>query len=213
MKIICISDTHGAHRSVSIPDGDLLLHAGDLTNRGELEQVADFNDWLGGLPHAHKVVIAGNHDFCFENKHRVKAEALLTNATYLFDRSVEIEGLTLYGSPWQPWFGGWAFNRKRGADIAEVWEQIPDETDILITHGPPAGILDLCVHGEGAGCKELLYAVEALRPRLHVFGHIHEAYGEVQAGQQPGQSGTTFVNASIMTFQYEPTNAPIMFEV
>jgi len=189
LRIVCVSDTHANHRKTVIPDGDLLLHAGDLTGHGRLEDVEDFDRWLGTLPHRHKVVIAGNHDFCFQEQ-AVEARARITNAVYLEDEMVKIAGVTIYGSPWQPWFGGWAFNLQRGPELATVWSKIPASTDILLTHGPPEGILDRNRRGDCCGCRDLLHRVLEVRPRLHVFGHIHEAAGRTHI------DGTTFLNAS-----------------
>jgi predicted phosphohydrolase len=189
VRIVCVSDTHANHHKTLVPDGDVLLHAGDLTRHGDLADVDEFNRWLGTLPHPHKVVIAGNHDFCFQEQ-AARARARITNALYLEDEAVRVAGLKVYGSPWQPWFGGWAFNLPRGPDLAAVWAKIPDDTDILVTHGPPEGILDKTKRGELAGCRDLLARVKEVRPRLHVFGHIHEAAGRLDV------DGTTFVNAS-----------------
>jgi Icc-related predicted phosphoesterase len=191
LTVVALSDTHGYHREVAVPPGDLLVHAGDLTLTGQLHQVEDFDDWLAGLPHRHKVVIAGNHDFCFERPaERQRARALLRHAVYLEDSAVELCGLEIYGSPWQPWFLDWAFNLHRGAQIAARWALIPEHTDLLLTHGPPHGIGDLTFAGLHVGCEDLLDRVRAVRPRLHVFGHIHEAAGRWE------QDGTIFVNAS-----------------
>lgn len=174
-----------------MPPGDLLVHAGDLTLGGELAEVADLDDWLAGLPHPHKVVIAGNHDWCFERPaERMTARALLRHAVYLEDSAVELCGLRIYGSPWQPWFLDWAFNLHRGARIAARWAVIPDDTDLLLTHGPPHGIGDRTCAGLNVGCEDLLDRVREVRPRLHVFGHIHEAAGRWE------REGTIFVNAS-----------------
>lgn len=189
MRVVCVSDTHSWHRDVAVPDGDLFVHAGDLTRHGELDTLDDFDRWLGELPHRHKVVICGNHDFCFQEK-SAEARRRITNAVYLEDSAVTLGGLTIYGSPWQPWFGGWAFNLERGPDLAAVWAKIPAGTDVLITHGPPAGVLDRTAAGDLVGCKDLFDRVREVRPRLHVFGHIHEAAGRVDI------DGTTFVNAS-----------------
>src|SRR4029453_10448992 len=112
MRVVMIADTHGLHRSVRVPEGDLLIHAGDVTSFGELDTVADFNGWIGALPHPHKVVIAGNHDFCFDKSD--DAARILTNATYLFDAETAACGVRIWGSPWQPWFFDWAFNLQRG---------------------------------------------------------------------------------------------------
>ncbi|MCI0709994.1 MAG: metallophosphatase domain-containing protein [Chloroflexi bacterium] len=204
MKLILISDTHAYHQHLQIPDGDVLIHAGDLTRIGELKDVVAFNDFLGTLPHPHKIVIAGNHDFCFERKPD-EASPLLTNTIYLQDSEVTINGVKFYGSPWQPWFYDWAFNLRRGAEIREKWDLIPSDTGVLITHGPPFGYLDKTSRGDHAGCEELLKAITRIRPKLHVFGHIHEGYGVIE-GQH-----TTFVNASICTLDYDPTNPPIEY--
>lgn len=203
MRIVCVSDTHGGHRDLVMPPGDLLIHAGDITRRGELETVRDFNDWLGSLNHLyhHKVVICGNHDFAFQERPHA-ARSLITNAVYLEDGGVTVGGLTVYGSPWQPWFGGWAFNLERGPALAAAWAKIPDGTDVLITHGPPAGILDRTNRGELVGCRDLFDRVWEVRPRLHVFGHIHEAAGRADI------DGTTFVNAS----WYQGLGGPVVVE-
>lgn len=191
MRIVCVSDTHARHHKTHLPPGDILIHAGDITDRGAIDEVTAFDEWLGTLNYLyrHKVVICGNHDFCFQEQ-PAEARRLITNAVYLEDSSVTIEGLTIYGSPWQPWFGDWAFNLQRGPELAMKWALIPEDTQILITHGPPAGILDMTHRGEAVGCRDLLDRVRLIRPRLHVFGHIHEAAGRVDV------DGTTFVNAS-----------------
>lgn len=191
MRIVCVSDTHARHHLTELPDGDVLVHAGDITRHGALDDVKSFNAWLGTLNrrYRHKVVICGNHDFCFQER-AADARSLLTNAIYLEDSGCELDGLTFYGSPWQPWFGGWAFNLPRGEELAKVWAKIPDRVDVLITHGPPEGILDRTHRGDLAGCRDLLVRVYEVNPRLHVFGHIHEAAGRIDIGE------TIFVNAS-----------------
>jgi len=205
MKIIAISDTHGLHKSLTIPDGDILIHAGDLCNHGTLEEVIDFNDFLGTLPHPHKIVIAGNHDFCFE-KDRKACEEILTNCIYLEDQEVTIDGIRFYGSPWQPWFYDWAFNLERGSEIRAKWDLIPDGIDVLITHGPPYGIGDLTFRKDHAGCQDLLEVVERIKPGLHIFGHIHEGYRITSNGK------TTFINASSCDHLYQPVNPPLVHE-
>lgn len=187
--IVCVSDTHGFHVRTEIPPGDVLIHAGDITRRGDLADVRAFDAWLGTLPHPHKIVIAGNHDWCFERDPDA-ARAAITNAVYLQDAAVTVAGLTVYGSPWQPRFHDWAFNLDRGPLLAEKWALIPPGIDVLVTHGPPHGIGDLCLGGDRAGCVDLLARVRVVRPKLHVFGHIHEAAGVTTA------DGTVFVNAS-----------------
>jgi predicted phosphohydrolase len=189
MRIVCVSDTHARHHLTAVPDGDILVHAGDITRHGSLDDVESFDRWLGTLPHRHKVVICGNHDFCFQEQPE-KARALVTNAIYLEDSGCELEGLSFWGSPWQPWFGGWAFNLPRGEELARVWAKIPAGVDMLITHGPPEGILDRTNRGDDVGCRDLFDRVFEVRPRLHVFGHIHEAAGQTVIDD------ITFVNAS-----------------
>ncbi len=188
MRIVCISDTHGRHRFSDVPDGDILVHTGDLTLHGSLEDVEEFNRWLGTLPHAHKLVIAGNHDFCFQQQ-PAEARARLTSATYLEDSGCEIASLRFYGSPWTLTFFDWAFMLPEDELLAK-WEQIPAPLDVLMTHGPPHGILDRTNRNEHAGSVTLLQRVQEVKPRLHVFGHIHEAAGRMES------EGITFINAS-----------------
>lgn len=206
VRIVAVSDTHTLHAGLRVPDGDVLIHAGDLTRRGELESVASLDAFLADLPHPHKVVIAGNHDFCFEDD-APRARALLEHAVYLEDDALRLDGLTLWGSPWQPWFFDWAFNLQRGPEIRAKWELIPPDTDVLVTHGPPFGHGDRTVHGELVGCRDLLEVVGAVRPRLHVFGHIHEGYG-VTADEH-----TTYLNASICDVRYRPVHAPLVHDL
>ena len=197
MKIICISDTHNLHKDLKIPDGDILIHAGDMTCVGGIDEIKEFNEWLGTLPHRHKIVIAGNHDLYFEAKPSL-ANLLITNAIYLNDSGIEIEGLKIWGSPISPNYQDWAFNRERGESIRKHWEMIPEDTDILITHCPPFGILDFNDKEKHEGCQDLLEIIQQkIKPRLHIFGHLHDAHGQTKIGE------TIFVNASIVnTTQY-----------
>ncbi len=206
MRIVAISDTHSLHQQVTIPDGDLLIHAGDFTRRGREREIRRFNAWLETLPHPHKIVVAGNHDFMFEREPE-RAQAMLTAATYLRDSGCTIDGVRLWGSPWQPEFFDWAFNLPRGPALAEKWALIPDDTDVLITHGPPHQVLDETFAGLAVGCEDLVDALERVRPKVHIFGHIHEGYGRRDLGR------TTFLNASICTLGYEATNAPLVFDL
>jgi predicted phosphohydrolase len=197
--------THGLHRQIVVPHGDVLIIAGDLTRHGELDELPDLNDWLGTLPHAHKLLIAGNHDFiCEQQPERIPQ--LLSNATYLCDTTIEIAGVVCFGSPWTPGGGGWAFSRSLNA-LAYRWAEIPATTDVLITHGPPLGTLDQNARGEHLGCPALAEAVRRVRPRLHVFGHIHEAYGMSEA------DGISSVNASSCTVTYAPIHVPLVIEL
>ena len=208
MKIVAISDTHGQHRQITLPDGDAIIHAGDMTKRGTEEQVVDFLDWFSGLHFSFKIFVAGNHDFFFEKETPEKIKSLLPeNVIYLNDSGVEINGIKIWGSPIQPWFHDWAFNRQRGEDIRRHWDLIPENTDMLITHGPVAGILDRTVYGLPVGCADLLERVQVIKPRIHICGHIHEAYGTADVGE------TRFINASILNEDYIICNPPIIFEI
>jgi Icc-related predicted phosphoesterase len=205
MRFVVISDTHKQHWKVDVPDGDVLLHAGDFTSRGHYDEIKDFSAFLESLPHQHKIVIAGNHDMTFESAPEV-AQAHLQGCVYLQDESIVIEGIKIYGSPWQPEFFNWAFNLKRGQELREKWALIPDDVDILMTHGPPMGILDKTAHGKHVGCEELLEAIETRAPAYHIFGHIHEAYGQTKVNE------THFINASTCNLRYKPNHAPVVFD-
>lgn len=206
MRIVCLSDTHDLHGQLEVPDGDLLLHAGDATMSGTPQQIEEFDAWLARQPHRHKVVIAGNHDWGFQRT-PARARSLLRHATYLEDSLAEVAGLRIWGAPWQPWFYDWAFNLARGPQIAAKWALIPDGIDVLITHGPPLGILDRTSRGDAVGCADLLAALVRVRPRLHVFGHIHEAYGRLD------RDGCIFVNASNCSERYRPVQPPIVVDL
>ncbi len=202
MRLVLLSDTHRMHDRIVIPDGDVIVHAGDFCGHGSREQARTFAKFFCALPHRHKVVIAGNHDRCLEIEPNLGFE-IFTGCHYLFDSGVEIDGLHFWGSPWQPWFLDWAFNLPRGPALRAKWDLIPTNTNVLITHGPPHGILDRTFRGEDVGCADLREVITRIRPRLHVFGHIHEGYGILE------MDGTKFINASICTLGYEPTN-PVM---
>jgi Icc-related predicted phosphoesterase len=174
-----MADTHGFHARLTVPTAELLIHAGDLTANGTRPQVEAALRWLQSLPHRHKVLVAGNHDFLFEQEPEL-AERLARDAGlhYLRDSEVTLEGLRIWGTPWQPRFFDWAFNLDRGAPLAAKWSLIPAGVDVLITHGPPAGYGDLCLHGGRVGCADLLEHLGRVKPRVNLFGHIHENRGE-----------------------------------
>ncbi len=177
MRLVCMADTHlYASDGWDVPDGDLLIHAGDLLRRGTLAELAVAARWLEGLPHRHKVVVAGNHDWCFAREPSAATAALGPSVHYLQDNGVELAGVSIWGSPWQPEFCDWAFNLPRGEALAERWAQIPARLDVLVTHGPPRGYGDQ-VGDRREGCDDLLAAVDRTRPAFHLFGHIHEDGG------------------------------------
>jgi len=204
MKITFISDTHGKHDQLVLPETDLLIHAGDLSSRGTLPEIQQFLDWFAALPIKHKVFIGGNHDFLLEQSSSMFRSMLTDDYIYLENSSVEIEGIKIWGSPITPWFFDWAFNRERGEEIAKYWDMIPEDTDILVTHGPPFNFGDLTERDQQhVGCADLLAAVQKINPRYHIFGHIHEAQGIYKTPK------TTFINASVLNLKYEMVNEPV----
>lgn len=208
MKIVAISDTHGLHDRLELPPGDMILHAGDLSKRGEEREIVSFLDWFQSLDYRYKIFIAGNHDFFFEKASTESiAQLIPSEVIYLNDSGVTIEGIRIWGSPVTPTFFDWAFNRDRGAAISKHWELIPEGTDILMTHGPVAGILDKTIRGEHVGCADLLKKVQELKPTYYIGGHIHEAYGHEEQG------GTHFLNPALLDHNYRLKNAPMVFEV
>lgn len=209
MIIVCMSDTHLRHTKalIDVPLGDILIHAGDAAIEGTELELMEFFDWFASLPHPHKIYVAGNHDCLFEKDPERARSLVPAGVTYLEDSGVLINGLSIWGSPWQPEFYNWAFNLPRGSRLKEKWDLIPSGTDILVTHGPPMGALDMNGEREFVGCADLRDAVDRVRPKLHVFGHIHSSYGKVTWG------GTTFVNASVCDEAYRPFHRPIVVEV
>lgn len=213
MRFCLVSDTHEQHVKVKIPQCDILIHAGDITYKGDYNKFLAFDNWCQALLDAgtvkyEVVVIAGNHDIKLETNPEW-ARAQFSAATYLEDKAVVIEGFKIYGSPWQPRFYDWAFNLDRGKALRDKWALIPEDTDILVTHGPPYGIGDRILEGEHVGCVDLLERVKIVHPQLHVFGHIHEGYGMYEHTLP----GTLFVNASTCTRQYKPTNPPVIVDL
>jgi predicted phosphodiesterase len=179
MRLVLLSDTHSLHGSINtVPDGDVLIHAGDMTLRGVLADLEGFLDWFAAFPHPHKLLVAGDHDWLFQSRPALAEGLVPSGVTYLRDSGVTIQGVKFWGSPWQPRFYDWAFNLLRGAEIAAKWALIPDDINVLITHGPPHGILDQVVMPpeKHRGCEELRERLRSLSAlRLHAFGHIHEA--------------------------------------
>ena len=204
MKLVIISDTHGQHHDLIVPEGAILIHAGDVSRKGGREEVEDFLKWFSRQPHEHKIFIAGNHDFFFEQTSKEEIAKLIpANVTYLFDSGVQINGINIWGSPISPWFYDWAFNRHRGAEIQSHWDLIPKNTDILITHGPAFGILDRTLRGDHVGCEDLLTTIKAIQPKVHICGHIHESCGIWV------DNGITHVNASVLNVHYDLVNEPV----
>lgn len=192
LRIVAMADTHLFHEGLVVPDGDILVHAGDLLQHGSLGELARAADFLRALPHPIKIVVAGNHEVCLERS-PAEARALLEGFVYLEDSQAAVHGLVFYGAPWQPKFRIWAFGATRGAELASKWARIPDQVDVLVTHGPPHGFGDRIVWKDQqrrVGCADLLARVREVKPRLHLFGHIHQDPGQWTDGP------TTFVNVT-----------------
>lgn len=215
LKIISFSDTHGKHGALKI-DGeyDIAFFSGDAgTYRSPYQNEAgilDFIEWYASLKNIkHKIWISGNHctsiEYGLVNAKKLSEEKGLI---YLQHESIEIEGIKIFGSPYTPSFGyGWAFNVDRGESIKKYWSEIPDETDILIVHGPPYGVLDTVMSGERVGCKDMTERIKNLKNlKLVQYGHIHEDYGHEII------DGVHYINASILNLRYELQNKPFIFE-
>ncbi len=236
--ILCfISDTHCQHSSRKLefcldrilekyPDSTI-VHCGDISSRGRFSEVEDFLAWYSSLGFKNRIMIPGNHDFFFDYDRKAITDmgrarhgnpmyseqdvsALLSkypNIIYLNDSGITLEGVNFWGSPITPWFHDWAFNRT-DETIGDHWKMIPENTNVLITHGPPRGILDLTYNGyTNVGCMELAGKTFDLKDLMvHSFGHIHESFGiEVI-------DSVTYINASFLDFNYRPLNSPVIFD-
>jgi Icc-related predicted phosphoesterase len=191
-----------------LPKGDVLLHAGDISYKGNKEEIKDFLHWFSNQNFRYKIFIAGNHDFYMEHIRVSELSALISdNIIYLNDSGVTVEGINIWGSPVTPWFFNWAFNRHRGEEIQKHWNLIPADTNVLMTHGPVLGIHDVVINGTHVGCRDLLAKVKNIKPRVHVCGHIHEGYGTTQ------KFGLQFINASALNETYELVNKPVVFDL
>jgi len=209
LEIVVISDTHNLHKYLELPDGDMIIHAGDFCTWGKPQEAMVFKQWFSQLPYKYKVCIAGNHDRCMESIPALALDFKSAGIYYLLDDEVVIEDIKIYGSPYTPEFGPFAFMYKRGN---RSWHVIPDDTDILVTHGPPYGILDLCPDGFVAGCKDLLQRISELKDlKYHIFGHIHEGYGiegkHINASNHPllwKKSGGPDIDPRFADKEYKP---------
>ena len=220
MKLVILSDTHGKHRFVAVPDGDILIFAGDMCNWGYRREVVEFNEWLGTLPHKHKIVIAGNHDLCLDKGMQRKMEIydghqLLTNAIYLENEGVEIEGIKFWGSPITPVFFDWAFMCREEV-IDAYWNLIPKDTDVVITHGPMYKVNDYVDNDLGpernVGSKALLKRLKEFYPRYHICGHIHDMHG-IRTLSRRKTKHMTSINASILDDNYNVIYQPVVVEI
>ncbi len=206
-KVCCISDLHNRTLD-SLPKYDILVYAGDITSRGNPEEVMAFAnrslEW-----YEPKILVAGNHDNCLANSNAAFCVSILEEAgwIYLENDYCYINELKIYGSPYTKLFANWAFEYASYTEMEANWDLIPTDTDILITHQPPKGILDY-VHDKGSiGCVALTEALKRVKPKLHVFGHFHESYGMEVQGE------TIYVNASLYDHNKKNLNEPIMVEI
>lgn len=213
LKIVAISDTHSRHNEIEIPECDILIHSGDFVfshNRVEMieeDATKRFCEWFRSQDQAgRKIAVAGNHDFVCEKHEEKVRDWLGSNVDYLVDEGIQIEGWNIWGTPWQPNFHNWAFNVENDYHMMSKLEMIPTETDILVTHHPPYGILDRSSWGQICGCPLTLSHIQkTLNIKLHIFGHIHPGYGILE------QDGVIFCNATIVNEKYKVTNEPHIF--
>ena len=204
--IVAISDTHNHHDKLLLPKGDILIHAGDYSNIGTKDDTIRFLDWFSAQAHSVKIFIAGNHDFFPERKPEEFKAMIPGNVHYLCNELITAKGLRIWGSPYTPYYGGMAFNKKRGKGSKAICDLIPDQIDILITHGPPQGVLDHTYRYTHVGCEELKIKVDQVKPRYHIFGHIHEQPGIEKVGD------TTYMNATQVNLFYQLTRKPLVFQ-
>jgi Icc-related predicted phosphoesterase len=205
MRIVVISDTHGKHDELGLLYGDVLIHCGDMCNAfgQNVQDIANLDNWFGKQKFQRIFCVGGNHDFVLQQGSKV-GKVEFQNAIYLQDQSYQYQGVNFFGSPWVPEISEWAFYLDDKA-LEEKWSQIPDRTNVLITHTPPHGILDRNSSGKCCGCPELFKRVQKLCPRLHCFGHIHASFGVTEF------NGTTFLNASIVNRRYQIIQKPHVY--
>jgi Icc-related predicted phosphoesterase len=216
MKLVCFSDTHNKHDQITLPEGDVLIHAGDYSLlpknadlATQLKELKAFNDWLGSIKDKFTYILytSGNHDIIFEKEPKL-AESYLKNAITLNDKEIILfNKYKIYGTPSQPPFCNWSFNHDSELRTHK-YKNIPDDTDILITHCPPWGILDQLDDGSHVGCAILRNRIRELKNlKAHIVGHIHEGYGQME------ENGVQYINACICTKQYRPDNEVQIVEV
>lgn len=217
VHITLVSDTHSKHAQVTnhLPGGELLLHSGDISNRGEIYEIESFLKWYKSLSkYDHRVFIAGNHDWGFQDYPGDVSNLLdkycevdyLQDGMYVLGDDYD-SAIKIWGSPWQPRFNNWAFNADRGEDIKQYWDKIPNGIDILITHGPAFGHLDTVIgQTNNLGCEDLNEAIQRIKPKIHVCGHIHSGHGYKFDGT------THYFNASVLNERYEYAHKPFVFD-
>lgn len=207
MRIVVLGDTHTQHRDVKVPQGDVLLFAGDGEFRSALDLI-DFNDWLSTLKYKCIIVIAGNHDFYCE-KFPKEVRQYLTNAIYLKDEQYVLPGkISVWGSPMTLMFMDWAFMETEENLDRYYWRKIPKNTDILLVHGPAYKHLDIGRPRSGnLGSKTLAQKIEELKIPYVIHGHIHGSYGIENTDK------TTYINCSVLDEDYQLVNEPIVIDI
>lgn len=209
MLITAIADLHKSYTHLNLSGGDILIVAGDIDVYRYEQEIIHFNKWLGEQQYTYKIVVAGNHDGLIEDLGYGLTKKLLNNAYYLENTGIYLNGLFIWGSPYTPEFNRWSFMKTRGQEIKKIWDKIPDAVDILVTHGPPFGIQDQIpkiaegTPGDHLGCYDLLQKIKQVKPKYHIFGHIHYSYGQTK------KDGTTFINCSLLNEEYELVNKPV----
>jgi len=214
MKIAAFSDCHEQFKAIKFPkDFDLLICAGDFTYRGDYFAIRDFLEELRALEKP-TIIVAGNHELTLDKINSSENQLINiycrpeANQFYLKNQGIDFLGYKIWGSPYTPWFHDWAFNAPRD-NIQEHWDKIPLDTEILVLHGPPYGILDYTDTGNNVGCEALLSTIKTKLKKLKVciFGHIHESYGQVEI------DGVRYYNVSICNRNYKPVNPATIIEV
>jgi Icc-related predicted phosphoesterase len=211
MKILHISDTHGFHQEIDgLPSADVIVHSGDVSSKyGNYEEIKGFLDWFSSLDYKYKILVPGNHDFFFEDEmgNNGLINSIAPGVHILLSESIIIEGVKFYGSPFTPWFHEWAFNLYNH-ELAAEWAKIPDDTDVLITHGPANGTLDFS--GQNAphiGCTYLKHRLHNLPTlKAHLFGHAHQGYGF-------NEDRYLSLNSSLLDEKYRLVNKPQIFRI
>lgn len=212
-RIVAISDTHTLQNQMELPEADILIHAGDMGGRGSSHEYFEIGNWFKKLKSKfkHRIIVPGNHDGAFQrNAEAVMRDWFDDGVILLLDKGIELEGIKFYGCPWMNQFYNWAFMRDSEAELAQDYAKINDDTQVLITHAPPYGILDKNSnpHDDRCGSKALYQRIKEL-PKLqhHIFGHIHASHGQVTIGD------VTFHNVAMLNEMYLHTNQATIIEV
>lgn len=207
MRLVLISDTHAVHEELGSLSGDVLIHCGDFCDgfHEDEDDLSNIDRWFGQQEFERILCVGGNHDFVAQKRH-ASGERVFENAIYLEDEAYEFGGIKFYGSPWLPDLEGWAYYLS-DEERREKWKLIPADTDVLITHTPPRGILDRSRSGTPVGCSHLRAALEDLALRIHCFGHVHASHGKWEEFQ------ITFYNAAVVDSAYNVSHGPIVVDL